>query len=89
LKLLSGPPSAFIFVEPRIQVNDIPDRAPAHLDRRRTDLKQERHADGEIRCGLLLGEAARMRKRQSRFLFHDGFRWHSMSVMFAAIFVFS
>jgi len=69
LNLLSGPPSALIFLKPLVQVNRIPDRAPAELDRRRADLQQQRHADAEICGSLLLGEAANMREGQSGFVF--------------------
>jgi hypothetical protein len=59
-----------IFLKPPVQVNRIPDRAPAEFDRRRPDLQQQRHADAEIRGSLLLGEAANMRQGQSGFIVH-------------------
>jgi len=43
--LLSGPPSALIFFEPRIQVNPVVDTAPPKLDRRHPEFGKESDAD--------------------------------------------
>ena len=61
--LLSGPPSALIFFEPRIQVNLVVHAAPAKLDERDPELGEESDTDPEIGRGLLFCEAANRRQR--------------------------
>jgi len=56
--LLSGPPSALIVFEPRVQVNAVVHAAPPQLDERNPQLGKQRDANPEISGGLLSGEAA-------------------------------
>jgi len=62
--LLSGPPSALIFFEPRIQVNPVVHAAAPELDARHPQLDQQRDADPEIECRLLLAEDSCFRQPQ-------------------------
>ncbi len=57
--LLSGPPSVLIFVEPRIQVNAVVDRAPTEMQARNAEFFKERDADPEVGGSLVLAENAR------------------------------
>ena len=62
--LLSGPPSALIFVEPRIQVNAVVDASAAEFDVRNAEAFEERDANTQV-CGcLLLAEQACFGKSQ-------------------------
>lgn len=54
--LLSGPPSALIFFEPRIQVNPVVHAAPPELDARHPELGKERDSDAQIERRLRLAE---------------------------------
>ena len=67
-----------MLIEPAVQVNDIPDGAPADLDGGRADREKKRHSDGEVLCGLLLGEAAANGEREPlvgiQWQGHQGFR---------------
>lgn len=48
-----------MLVEPRIQVNFVVHAPAPELHARHIEIGEERHADGEVRRGLLRGEAAR------------------------------
>lgn len=61
--LLSGPPSALIFFEPRVQVNPVEYAAPPKLDKRHPELGKERDPDPEIGSRLLFCEAPNRRQR--------------------------
>lgn len=63
--LLSGPPSVLIFVEPRIQVNAVVDRAATELETRNTEFFKERDADPEVSGSLVLTENARFGQTES------------------------
>jgi hypothetical protein len=63
--LLSGPPSALIFFEPRIEVNPVVHGAPPKLDERNSELAKEGGADPQILGRLLLGQASNRSHRQS------------------------
>ena len=62
--LLSGPPSALIFFEPRIQVNPVVHAAPPELDARHPQLGKERDSDTEIKSRLFLAEDSCFRQPQ-------------------------
>ena len=61
--LLSGPPSALIFFEPRVQVNAVVHAAATELNEGNPQLCKERDADPKIGSGLLSGEATNCRWR--------------------------
>jgi hypothetical protein len=63
--LLSGPPSALIFVEPRIQVNPVVHQPPPEPDRWHAELNKEGDSDAEIGSGLLPRETANFPLRQN------------------------
>ena len=62
--LLSGPPSALIVFEPGIQVNPVVHATAPELDARHPQLGQQRDADPEIECRLLLAEDSCFRQPQ-------------------------
>ena len=51
--LLSGPPSALIFVEPGIEVNAVVDATAPEFDVRNAELLEERDANTQV-CGRVL-----------------------------------
>lgn len=54
--LLSGPPSALIFVEPRIEVNAVVDATATEFDVRNAELLEERDTNTQIRSRVLFAE---------------------------------
>ncbi|OAI51703.1 hypothetical protein AYO46_07435 [Betaproteobacteria bacterium SCGC AG-212-J23] len=56
--LLSGPPSALMFLKPCVEVNAVVHEPPPELDGWHSQLAKERDPDTEISRRLFLGEAA-------------------------------
>ena len=58
-------------IEPSVEVNHVPHRAAAELDRLGADLEEQGDADAEIGRGLLLREAADSGEGQAGFVRHE------------------